>query len=289
MYMVSERETVLQRMIRDIYRKCTGDFEVIVAFDGPPYQGLPDYPDLKILKMPESIGLKPCVNRMAGIATGKYLLKLDSHCMVSEGIDEILQEQMEWNWIVTPRFYVLDAENWQWQDDRFYDYFFLSCPFTDPKGFRFQAGGHWSERTLKRIFKYPLDETMQIHGSCWFVERSYFTDCLGGMSSEGYDTFGMEPPELCLKTWLGPWDGKVMVNKETWYAHMHKGGQRPRGYDLSNKRIWDSYTWTANYWMGNHWDDRVHDIEWLIERFWPVKTWPDNWKSIMREWHELNA
>ena len=52
-HMVSERDTVLQRMIRDIYRKCTGDFEVIVAFDGSPYQELPDYPDLKILKMPD--------------------------------------------------------------------------------------------------------------------------------------------------------------------------------------------------------------------------------------------
>ena len=75
-----------------------------------------------------------------------------------------------------------------------------------------------------------------MYGSCWFLTKDYFENCLGGMSSVGYDTFGMEPPELCLKTWLGPWDGKVMVNKHCWYAHMHKGGQRPINGILKNTR-----------------------------------------------------
>jgi hypothetical protein len=104
------------------------------------------------------------------------------------------------------------------------------------------------------------------------------------MSSEGYDTFGMEPPELGLKTWLGPWGGRVMVNKGTWYAHMHKGRERPRGYSLSSKRIWDSYDYCARYWMMNKWQHRAHDIGWLIDRFMPIPGWPENWRDLQAEW-----
>ena len=283
-YEVTPGMTVLQRMIQDIYMQATGEFEVIVAFDGPPHQRLPDYPNLRRLDLPESIGLKPCVNKMVEMATGKYIYKSDSHCSFGKGFDEILQADMEPNWIVTPRFYVLDAERWQWQDERHYDYFKLCCPLTDPRGFRFQAAGHWPERTKERENGPAIDETMQIHGSGWFLEKRYFQECLGGMSSIGYDTFGMEPPELCLKTWLGPWDGRVMVNKNTWYAHMHKGGQRPRNYHLSKSRINNSYSWTANYWMSNSWPERAHDLEWLVERFMPIPTWPNDWRERWQAW-----
>ena len=104
-YEVTPGVTVLQRMIQDIYTQATGEFEVIVAFDGPPHQGLPDYPNLRRLDLPESIGLKPCVNKMVEMATGKYIYKSDSHCSFGKGFDEILQADMEPNWIVTQQMF----------------------------------------------------------------------------------------------------------------------------------------------------------------------------------------
>src|SRR3990167_1369032 len=277
-YEVAPGVTVLQRMVQDIYEKATGEFEVLFAFDGPPYQCLPDYPNLTRLELPYA-GLKPAVNEAARLATGNYLLKLDSHCMVSLGIDEALQVGMEDNWMVVPRFYTLDAENWRWQDERFCDYWMLDCPLTDPKGYRFKAGGYWRERTQARLDITPLDETLTHHGSAWFVPRDFFLNCLGGMSSEGYGNMFMEPAELGLKTWLGPWYGKVMVNKACWYAHMHKGGTRPRGYGISMTEVRRSYEWTAKYWMENQWEQRVHDLGWLIDKFWPIPTWPEDWRE----------
>jgi hypothetical protein len=47
----------------------------------------------------------------------------------------------------------------------------------------------------------------------------------------------------------------------------------------SEVRIGNRYS--VNYWMNNSWEDRIHDIEWLVERFWPVPSWPDDrslWK-----------
>src|SRR3990167_2888410 len=166
---------VLQRTVADIYEKATGDVEVLVGFDGEPYQDFHNgYPNLSILRYPH-IGLKALINKLADHAQGRYLFKTDAHCMFAPGFDETLAADMQDNWVVTPRFYVLDAARWAWQDARFYDYFYLSCQFTDPKGFRFKAGGHWPERTRERLLSHPyMDETPQLHGSAWLVERQYF-------------------------------------------------------------------------------------------------------------------
>lgn len=282
-YEVAPGMTVLYRTVQDMLAKATGEIEIIVAFDGPPYQRLPDDPRVIKLGLPQT-GLKACVNAAARRATGPWLYNSDSHCMVSKGFDEELQYRAEPNWVITPRFYVLDAEHWRWQDDRYYDYFKLCCPLTDPKGYRFQAAGHWPERTRTHAHITPLDETMQMHGSGWLIGKEFYLKCLGGMSDEGYGNMFMIPPEICLKTWLGPWDGKVMVNKNCFYAHMHKGGQRPRGYGVSQTEIKRSYLWTANYWMRNQWAERAHDLDWLVKKFWPIPNWPDNWRELQTEY-----
>jgi len=278
----SRNEPFLYKTVQDIVTKATGDIEIIVAFDGEPYTSLPNYENLIRLEL-QQMGTKPILNIAAKKASGKYLLKTDAHCMFAEGFDETLQADMEDNWVVMPRFYVLNAEKWEWQDARFYDYFKLPCPLTDPRMFRFQAGGHWPERTRERL-SIPIDENMKLHGSSFFMSKDFYIHCLGGLNSMGAGTWSGEDIEISLKTWLGPWDGKVMVNKNTWYAHMHKGREHPRGWNVSYSDINSSYLWTAHYWMANEWAERKHDIEWLIDRFSPVPTWPENWKDLYEEW-----
>lgn len=283
-YQTNLGTTVLQQTIADILQKATGDYEVLVMFDGEPFQELPEHKNLKVYYNQIPKGSKSCINELAYMAEGKYIFKLDSHCMVGEGFDEILQQGIEENWVVTPRFYVLNAEEWKWQDDRFYDYFYLPCPLTDKKQFRFQAGGHWKHRTAERS-GISIDENMKLHGSCFFMSRDFFLNCLGDLDAS-YDDCSGEDIEISLKTWLGPWDGRLMVNKNTWYAHMHKGGQRPRGYYMGASQIYQTYDHIARYWMNNSWKDRKHDLEWLIDKFYPVPTWPENWLELWSEWKQ---
>jgi glycosyltransferase involved in cell wall biosynthesis len=278
----NSNKTVLQQTVSDVIQKATGDFEVLVMFDGEPYQELPDHPNLTIFYNKESIGSKTCINNLVSLAKGKYIFKLDSHCMVSEGFDEALQSPMEDNWVVTPRFYVLNAEEWKWQNDKFYDYFYLPCPLTDPRQFRFQAGGHWKERTREKL-DITLDENMKLHGSTFFMSKQFFTDCLEKLDN-AIDNSSGEDIEISLKTWLGPWDGKLMVNKNAWYAHMHKGGQHPRGYPMSSSQIHTTYDWIAKHWMRDEEPNMVHKLEWLVEKFMPVPTWPENFKELWQDW-----
>ena len=275
-------ETVLQKTVRSVYESATGDFEVLVGFDGPPYQDFPNWPNLKVIRFPDVVGIKTGINALAAMATGKYIYKTDSHCSFGRGFDEILQEGMEENWIVMPRFYVLNGATWEWQDERFYDYFYLCCPFTDPRGFRFKAGGHWPEKTAEKL-DIPIDETPQIHGSGWFMSKDYYFNTIGGFPNMDVYGHAQEPIWLALKNWLA--GGKVMVNKKTWYAHMHQDNKN-RGYHMGHTQEKISYDIAANYWVGNMWAERKHDFEWFIDKFTPMPTWPENWKELLKKYQK---
>jgi hypothetical protein len=279
--------TVLQKTVQDIYEKATGDFEVIVGFNGLEYQDFPNYPNLRTVKLPENVGIKTMINILAIMAKGKYIYKTDAHCSFGTGFDEILQEDMQDNWIVTPRFYVLNGNTWTWQDERFYDYFYLCCPFTDPRGFRFKAGGHWPEKTKEKL-DILIDETPQIHGSGWFVDRDFFLNKIGGYWTK--DPFGhaQEAPYLCLKTWLGSWGGKVMVNKKTWYAHMHQDNKE-KGYHYTGDEEKQSYDLYAKYWMSDKWEERRYSIVDFIKHFPDMPTWPTNWEELLLDWRKQNG
>lgn len=274
----------LARTINSIYMNATGEFEVIVGYDGTPplITNFAGSPNFKYIAFPSTVGIKTNLNAMCAMATGKYILKLDAHCSVGKGFDEILQTDMQEDWIVMPRFYVLNGENWEWQQrdgqGEFYDYFYLCCPLTDPKGFRFKAGGHWPERTRERLDTL-IDETPQMHGSGWFITKDrYFA--LGGFPN--IDPFGhaQEPIWLGLKNQL--MGGKLMVNKKTWYAHMHQQGNK-RGYSMDKEQEDKSYRLASETFMS---DPRM--AGWLDKNL-PMPTWPDNWRELLNKHYSDNG
>ena len=271
----ARNERHLLRMVGHLLRTLTGDFEILVGLDGEPYTAWASMADsfggrFRAFAWPQR-GLKPTINELARHATGKYLLKLDSHCAISEGLDEVLQRDMQPNWMVVPRFYTLDEATWAPNRAKPHnDYWLVDCPLTDPKGYRFRAGGYWFERTTARANVGPLDESMTHHGSCWFTERAFFLDTLGGMQVPGYGVSYMEPADLGFRTWMH--GGQVMVRKDCWYSHLHQPHTQ-RGYGVDWPEIKRSYRWTAEHWM------RRKDFAALVDRFMPIPTWPADWQA----------
>lgn len=281
--------------IDGIYENATGEFEVIVGYDGNPPQYNLIYDNLKIIKFPDVVGIKTNLNAMSAMATGKYIYKSDAHCRFSKGFDEVLQQDMQEDWIVMPRFKIIH-EDWSIQtregQEEFYDYFYLCCPFTDPKGFRFKAGGHWKEKTLEKLPKFVeadhsdgiimnvggsvIDETPQIHGSGWFMTKERYFE-LGGFPN--IDPYGhaQEPIWLALKNQL--MGGKCMVNKNCWYAHLHQQGNK-RGYHMDRSQENKSYLIAATTFMN---DPRIES--WL-EKNMPMPTWPENWKELLHNYQK---
>jgi hypothetical protein len=106
------------------------------------------------------------------------------------------------------------------------------------------------------------------------MTKTHFDDHLNGLSELGYGTFSQEFQEIGNKTWLG--GGAVKINKKTWYAHLHKGKTYGRMYSANMREIVAGHNYSADYWMGNKWEGRIYDIDWLIDKFAPVPTWPED-------------
>jgi glycosyltransferase involved in cell wall biosynthesis len=278
----SRNEVFLTNTIEDVLSKSIGEIEVIVNID----ENWPDkiIEDKRVVYLHPATpkGMRSGINSCVAKSTGDYLLKIDAHCMFEEGFDKILLEDMQDNWVVIPRRHSLDPLTWtiaqNGKSGR--DYHYLCFP--DPKKDHDWGihGVEWPERSRQRL-NILIDDTPSFQGSAWFMKRNWFTDFLGGMNEHGFGTFSQEPQEIGMKTWLG--GGEVKVNKKTWYAHLHKGKQFGRMYHSSQREIIDGHNYSAWFWSTNQWKDRIHDLKWFVEKFWPLPTWPENWERQIND------
>lgn len=275
------KEQFLNKTINSLLLKAVGDIEIIVSLDGYWPEEIIEDPRVQYIHFSNRRGMRACINAGASIATGEYLMKIDGHCMVALGFDEKLKADCEDNWVVIPRRYRLDPENWILTEENKppIDYEYLNWPHSNPSEIGLH-GNVWNERTIERMDKpeYLIDDNMSFQGSCWFMSKKHW-DWLGGMSEVGYETFVQEAQEIGLKTWLG--GGRVVTNKKTWYAHLHKGKKYGRGYFIDKREMIRGRDYSVDFWMNNKWSERKHGIAWLIEKFMPVPTWPEDrslWK-----------
>lgn len=270
----SRNEQFLVRTVEDLLAKCRGDIEIIPVLDGYwPNPPLPEDPRVVPLHRGIAQGMRQGINAACRIASGEWLMKLDAHCSVAPGIDETLKAQCDRDWIVVPRRYPLDGETWAFETraDQKYpiDYHFLSYPYERPGDPNCGLHGDgWRSRREDRKH-ILLDEEMSSQGSCWFMHRDHWAR-LGEMDTVHYGPFYQEFQEIGCKTWLS--GGKVMVNKATWYAHLRKGKKYGRGYSMEGFDRGPVTAYTADYWMQT--TEFTHSLRWLVERFWPVPTWP---------------
>lgn len=268
-------------MVDDIYLSTQDDIEVIVVLDGiTDYPIIKSYPNLIIIENPIVEGVRPSLNKAVQASSGDYILKVDAHCIFGEDFIKTLKKDCEDDWVVVARRYTLDLEYME-RHPRIVDYYYLSCPWTHPRGTLMMQSCPWITRTGERIDTL-IDDLMCFQGSMWFTTRKHW-DWLGGLTI-GNETYA-EHHEISMKTWLG--GGRVVINKNTWYAHP---AERVSGYHMSMSTVYQDHDHSARYWTTNQWSERSHDFDWLIDKFWPLPTehnrhrvekyyWPDNWRK----------
>ncbi|GEM_PF-1969692 len=280
----SRDEKFLANTIEDMVKKASGEVEVIAILDGPTsYPVIPEYSNVKIINLPSPQGMRHGINLAATLAKGKYLMKIDAHCVITHGYDEILQSECEDNWVVVARRNELSPE-WKITDTTPVDYFYMSCPWTSPQGYMRMC--RWITRDKQRS-EIMLDETMTFSGSMWFMSREHFFKRIKMMDEDRFGQWSGEPEELACKTWLG--GGKVMINKKVTFAHMRKTNIG-RPYHISWNDALKGLRESARYWSSDEWPDRIHNFEWLIDHFWPLPSkaqhcngeryfWEEDWKE----------
>lgn len=264
------------------------NLSIVIPYYKEPYlektiQSLKDNAtgSIEILAMEGSKGMRAALNAGFAQATGDYLMKMDAHCAVSKGFDQILIADCAENWLMIPRRYSLKETTWD--RDRSWpvrDYHYLSFPEAAQKsyGYAFQVA-NWPKKN-----NLEIDDTMAFQGSCWLANRKYFMDHVGFLDDrpETYGSFTQDQQEVGLKYWLG--DGEVKVSKKTWYAHLQKRGYHYGSGVFShrykkNSQVIKSNEWATTHWMNNEEPGMDHKFEWLVNKFWPIPTWPEDWRE----------
>jgi glycosyltransferase involved in cell wall biosynthesis len=258
----ARNEKYLQRTIDDCLKKLKTDFEIVVGLDGYKPKLKKD-PRVVLCHSEKRIGMRPMINKMVNTASGKYVMRLDAHCIVAEGIDKELIKCHEPGNTVLAMRYELKSSNWTRREKTDCPYRYLSHPDSDEKGgLRGLAWPEWAESHKNE----QIGETMTISGSNWLMEREQFLKW-GGMD-EKHGTFGQEGVEISCMTWLS--GGRVLVNKNTWYAHWNRG---KTCYSLGASEKPKSMKRSIELWMGDKWPHSKRKFQWLIDHFAPVPGW----------------
>jgi glycosyltransferase involved in cell wall biosynthesis len=211
------KEVYLQKTIDSLLSSSElgDDLEIIAVYDGCWIDpAIKDDPRVKILHLGRNRGMRDAINAGVSLAQGEYIMRTDSHCMFGQGYDRILTETCEPNWIVTPVRYFLDPVKWEKMP--LSPYVYEKLKITED-GRKFE-GRKWGERERDRR-DVMIDETMAMQGSCWLMPHAWWDSVIGNLQTEGYGPLIQDSHEMVFKTWKA--GGKLMVNKNTWFAHKH--------------------------------------------------------------------
>ncbi len=278
----------LQKTVTDLLDKAEGEIEVIVVLDGiwPEAHEMPPEDDRVVVihhgEVHNNIGMRGSINAGMAIARGTHVMKVDEHTMVGEGFDTILKADCDDNMVVIPRRKRLDPETWTLiQDGRpDIDYMYIEYPYAKPQDKT--QGLHGAEWKRPERADIMIDDTPTMQGSGYFMKKStwdqYWPD---GLDDENYGPFTQEAQEITNTVWLN--GGRVIVNKNTFYAHFHKGS-KGKGYGFSNEqykkhseqnekgRIYCIEKWLAH----PKWD-------WFVtEKFPDMPGWSKDWREQVK-------
>lgn len=260
----ARNEKYLENTIRSVLDNARGDIEVLVALDGwlPDPQIHTGDSRVTFYHEPESIGQRQSVNKLARLAKGDFLMKLDAHCAVDEGFDVKLAADYEEGWIVVPRMYNLDIHTWTPKKRKVTDYMYMG--FNEKGQLRsLYYGGEQYKEMHRR--KELIDDTMGMMGPCRFMSTKTFWD-LGGCD-EGHGSWGSEGIEWSMKGWLS--GGAVKVNKKTWFAHWFRASDGGFPYPIRQSEIDKARIYAENLWLQDKWPKQKRSIKWLLEKFNP--------------------
>lgn len=283
----SRNEPFLQQTVDDVLRNATGEIEVLVVVDGGNDRLTTSDPRVIRLTNSKPFGTRVCINTAVSMATGTHLLKLDAHCMVSQGFDEVLVAGDAAGRVATLPRYSLNPEKWE----RGYGpicYEYLEYPFREghpvggltPKKWLGERGDsgmlksaeyYWMERARE---KYVIDPIMTMNGACWFMERDFYHD-IGGLDERLW-SFHNDAVEITMKAWMR--GGGLVVNKGGWHAHWWKS-ERKRTVALNWDAMRNTQAWQTWYWTHDRWPLARRTFDYFVERFWPIPTWPESWRE----------
>jgi glycosyltransferase involved in cell wall biosynthesis len=277
----ARNERYLQVTIDNLLAAAAGEIEIIPVMDGLSTFGMPA-PDPRVRPIVHEIplGMRPSINSAAAAARGKYLMKCDAHCIFPQGFDAVLTADCAEDELAVPTRHSIHPDTWT-PKIRDFNYHYLTFPWdASMYGYGLHAKTYAPDRnrSVNAARAHVLvDDLMTFQGSCWLMHRAAFFRLLNPLDHVNY-YFYQEAQEVGLKFWIS--GGRCVINKRTWYAHLHKGSSTGRGFYLSIKRKRASEAYAADYWTNDRWPAATRTWKWFIEKFWDsLIGWPADWED----------
>jgi glycosyltransferase involved in cell wall biosynthesis len=291
----ARNEMFLSRTVEDILGNIEGNTEVIVAYDGYyPESPIKSDPRVTVIHRSESMGQRAATNMLAKLSEAKYIVKTDAHCAFDKGFDVKLMKDMQDDITMVPIMRNLHAFDWVCKNGH--------RRYQGPSGVCTECGEPttmnvcWIAKTSPQSVAYRFDKTLHfqyfneyckrpevkgkelteslsLQGSFFMLTREKYWEL--NICDETWGSWGQQGVEVALKTWLS--GGKVIVNHNTWYAHMFRtqGGDFGFPYPISSKQVEKAREISRDLFFNDKWPKAKYKLEWLLNKFAPVPDWHD--------------
>lgn len=302
----ARNEMFLARTVQDINENKEANTEVIVLLDGQwADPAIPQHPDVNVIYVGKSIGQRAGTNLACRLSRAKYVMKIDAHCSFDKGFDRKMLEafaKVGDDVTMVPTMRNLHAFDWRchrcgWRkyqgptpdrcggcgDSRFMrrKMMWIGKERPQSNSYRFDSEPHFqyfNEYTKrpeyrKMLAETGITETMSLQGSCFMLTKEKYWDL--EICGEELGNWGNQGIEVACKTWLS--GGRVLVNHNTWYAHMFRtqGGDFGFPYPVSGKETQKTKEAVKNLLWDNKFKRQTRPVSWLVERFAPVPGWSE--------------
>ena len=235
----SYKDPLLHKTIDSLLDNSVGEIEIIPVLDGYKTE-VKDDPRVKPIFLEKNVGMRDAINIGVSKAKGKYIMRTDEHCMFGKCFDMILTDNIEDNWIVTPRRYLLNPDKWErFGDPIDHEKMVIRRSVIGKRkgGMKFHSAQCGGPDDI-------VSEKTAMQGSCWIMTIGWWHNVIGKLQTEGYGTHYQDSVEMIFKTWQA--GGKLMLNKGTWYAH--KAKEFPRTHSYPTKLAEKSWAYALSQW-----------------------------------------
>lgn len=304
----ARNEEFLKNTIEDIIANSGEKTEVIAVLDGqwadPPIK---DHPRVNLIYVNKPIGQRAGTNLACNLSRAKYVMKVDAHCSFDKGFDEkmidgfkkmgdenimvpIMRNLWVFDWKCTkcgkktyqgPTPTECQEKNYRGTGNPCDSKKFIkkimwvgkhnpqSWSYCFDKEPHFQYFEEYKHRpTTKEQRKAGYTETLSLQGSCFMSTRENYWKY--ELCDEKLGNWGNQGIEIALATWYN--GGRVLVNHNTWYAHMFRTQGGDFSFPWENKG--SDTKKTKNNVKEKYWSNPK--LVTLLEKFWPVPGWSES-------------
>lgn len=281
----ARHEEFLQQTIDDVFAHAETNVEVLVALDNW------ENPPCITVKQGQIIttraGQRGATNLLARLAKGKYVMKLDAHCSLSQGFDRNMLEDMEEDVTMVMGTCNLHAYDWVCPEGhRHFQGLYEKCEQCGSIDLKKDFIWNIVHRPMRSTFYFdtslhfqymPTDppdqllmESMSIQGSGFLCTRNKYWEL--DICDEAFGSWGQQGTEVACKTWLS--GGRVLSTRKTWYGHQFR---ETEGFPYPNPTgaILAAQEYSRDIFLNNKWPKQVRSFQSLIRQF----NYPGDWSE----------